>query len=100
MNLRRRKSPGDIARIAALSADQAPTAIIGCPHMTEPPFTFMLLCRFIGFAASASFSSSAELAASCLAPCRRRPRGLDVKLCHSVSLTALLRYRRYGRAKY
>jgi hypothetical protein len=35
MNLLRRcESPGDIARIAALSADQAPTAIIGCPHMT------------------------------------------------------------------
>jgi hypothetical protein len=34
MNLRRCESPGDIARIAALSADQAPTAIIGCPHMT------------------------------------------------------------------
>jgi hypothetical protein len=33
MNLRRCESPGDIARIAALSADQAPTAIIGCPHM-------------------------------------------------------------------
>ena len=28
--------PGDTARIAALSADQAPTAIIGCPHMTMP----------------------------------------------------------------
>src|SRR6202023_1949669 len=36
MNLRRCESPGDIARIAALSADQAPTAIIGCPHMTMP----------------------------------------------------------------
>jgi hypothetical protein len=36
MNLRRCEPPGDIARIAALSADQAPTAIIGCPHMTEP----------------------------------------------------------------
>ena len=32
MNLRRCESPGDIARIAALSADHAPTAIIGCPH--------------------------------------------------------------------
>jgi hypothetical protein len=27
---------GRDARIAALSADQAPTAIIGCPHMTMP----------------------------------------------------------------
>ncbi len=36
MNLRRCESPGNAARIAALSADQAPTAIIGCPHMTEP----------------------------------------------------------------
>jgi hypothetical protein len=34
MNLRRCESPGDSARIAALSADQAPTAIIGCPDMT------------------------------------------------------------------
>jgi coenzyme F420-reducing hydrogenase gamma subunit len=31
MNLRRWESPRDTARIAALSADQAPTAIIGCP---------------------------------------------------------------------
>jgi hypothetical protein len=31
VNLRWRESPGDIARIAALPA---PTAIIGCPHMT------------------------------------------------------------------
>jgi hypothetical protein len=30
--LRRCESPGDTARIAALSPDQAPTAIIGCPH--------------------------------------------------------------------
>jgi hypothetical protein len=30
------ESPGNAARIAALSADQAPTAIIGCPHMTIP----------------------------------------------------------------
>jgi hypothetical protein len=29
--LRRCESPGDATRIAALSADQAPTAIIGCP---------------------------------------------------------------------
>lgn len=36
MNLRRRESPGDTARIAALSAKQAPTAIIGCPHLTIP----------------------------------------------------------------
>jgi putative transposase len=36
MNLRRCESPGNAARIAALSADQAPTAIIGCPHMTKP----------------------------------------------------------------
>jgi arginase len=35
-----------------------------------------------------------------VAPCRRRPRGLDVKLCHSVSPTALLRYGRCGRAIY
>src|ERR1019366_2816566 len=34
--LRRCESPADTARIAALSADQAPTAIIGCPHMTKP----------------------------------------------------------------
>jgi cytolysin (calcineurin-like family phosphatase) len=38
MNLRRCESPGDTARIAALSADQAPTAIIGSPHMGLPPF--------------------------------------------------------------
>ena len=36
MNLRRCESPDNPARIAALSADQAPTAIIGCPHMTMP----------------------------------------------------------------
>ena len=36
MILRRCESPGDTARIAPLSADQAPTAIIGCPHMAEP----------------------------------------------------------------
>ena len=34
MNLRRRESSGDTARIAALSANQAPTAIIGCLHLT------------------------------------------------------------------
>jgi len=34
MNLRRFESPGNAARIAVLSADQAPTAIIGCPNMT------------------------------------------------------------------
>ena len=41
MNLRRCESPGDITRIAALSAGQAPPAIIGCPHMTldQPPAT-------------------------------------------------------------
>src|ERR1700720_2216546 len=41
MNLRRCESPGDIPRIAALSAGQAPPAIIGCPHMTldQPPAT-------------------------------------------------------------
>ena len=33
MSLRWCESPGTAARIAALSADQAPTAIIGCPHM-------------------------------------------------------------------
>ena len=33
-SLRRCESPGETAPIAALSADQAPTAIIGCPHMT------------------------------------------------------------------
>jgi hypothetical protein len=27
---------GDTARIAALSANQAPAAIIGCPHLTIP----------------------------------------------------------------
>jgi hypothetical protein len=36
MNLRRCESLGNAARIAVLSADQAPTAIIGCPHMTTP----------------------------------------------------------------
>jgi hypothetical protein len=33
MSLRWCESPGNAARTAALSADQAPTAIIGCPHM-------------------------------------------------------------------
>jgi hypothetical protein len=37
MSLRWCESPGNAARTAALSADQAPTAIIGCPHMTMPP---------------------------------------------------------------
>ena len=32
MSLRWCESPGNAARIAALSAEQAPTAIIGCPH--------------------------------------------------------------------
>jgi hypothetical protein len=36
MSLRWCESPGNATRIAALSADQAPTAIIGCPHMTMP----------------------------------------------------------------
>jgi hypothetical protein len=36
MNLRRFESPRNAARIAVLSADQAPTAIIGCPNMTTP----------------------------------------------------------------
>jgi membrane-associated protease RseP (regulator of RpoE activity) len=35
------ESPGN-ARIAALSADQAPTAIIGCPHMTTPSGPFRI----------------------------------------------------------
>jgi len=30
------ESPGNVALIATLSADQAPTAIIGCPHPTVP----------------------------------------------------------------
>src|SRR3984893_14425886 len=34
MNLRYCESPGVPSRIATLSANQAPTAIIGCPHMT------------------------------------------------------------------
>ena len=33
MNPRWCESPGNAARIAALSNDQAPTAITGCPHM-------------------------------------------------------------------
>ena len=36
MILRWCESPGNAARIAALSVDQAPTANIGCPHMTRP----------------------------------------------------------------
>ena len=44
MNLRRCESPDNAARIAALSADQAPTAIIGCPHMTMP-FEVMRMIR-------------------------------------------------------
>jgi hypothetical protein len=36
MNLRRFESPGNAARIAVLSAGQAPTAIIGCPNMRTP----------------------------------------------------------------
>ena len=32
IELRWRKSPGNAARIAAISDDQAPTAITGCPH--------------------------------------------------------------------
>ncbi|MGB5085783.1 MAG: hypothetical protein WBO09_14530, partial [Methylocystis silviterrae] len=33
--LRWRESPGNAAQIAALSDDQAPTAITGCPHMAR-----------------------------------------------------------------
>jgi hypothetical protein len=33
VELRWCESPGNAARIAALSDDQAPTAITGCPHM-------------------------------------------------------------------
>ena len=33
MNLRWCESPSNAARIAVLSADQAPTAIIACPHL-------------------------------------------------------------------
>jgi hypothetical protein len=40
MSLRWCESPGSTARIAALSADQAPPAIIGCPHMTKPSPSF------------------------------------------------------------
>ncbi len=36
MSLRWLESPGNAALIATLSADQAPTAIIGCPHPTVP----------------------------------------------------------------
>jgi hypothetical protein len=32
------ESPGNAARIAALSNDQAPTAITGCPHMSRRIF--------------------------------------------------------------
>jgi hypothetical protein len=35
MSLRWCESPDNLARIAALPADQAPTAIIGCPHHHE-----------------------------------------------------------------
>src|SRR5271169_4318142 len=38
MNLRWCESPSNAARIAVLSADQTPTAIIGCPHMTRPAY--------------------------------------------------------------
>jgi hypothetical protein len=41
MNLRRCESPGNAARIAALSADKAPTAIIGCPDMARIAFAIM-----------------------------------------------------------
>jgi hypothetical protein len=41
MSLRWCESPGNAARIAPLSADQAPTAIIGCPDMTVP-FRFVV----------------------------------------------------------
>jgi len=37
VELRWCESPGNAARIAALSDDQAPTAITGCPHMTLTP---------------------------------------------------------------
>ena len=39
MSLRWCDSPGKAARIAALSTNQWPTAMIGCPHMSTPPIS-------------------------------------------------------------
>jgi hypothetical protein len=49
-----------LARIAALSADQAPTAIIGCPHMTAPSI-WMLACLMWPCATHSSFQSDGSL---------------------------------------
>jgi hypothetical protein len=57
MNLQLCEIPSNAARAAALSADQAPTAIIGCPYMTEPSYfmTTSVTClhmgiqKFVGF---------------------------------------------------
>jgi hypothetical protein len=43
------ESPGNAARIAALSDDQAPTAITGCPHVTAwTSLSALGGCFFIG----------------------------------------------------
>ena len=51
MSLRWCESPGNAARIAALSADQAPTAIIGCPPHHWKTTTFTAGLRIGGLAA-------------------------------------------------
>ena len=56
MNLRRCESPGDFARIAALSADQAPPAIIGCPYM--------IYAQTLRFAAAMLMSRASAVSAS------------------------------------
>ena len=59
------ESPGNAARTAVLSADAAPIAIIGCPHLTTPVRAFKTSRGF---------------------PLRRRDQRRDV---HSQSLTSL-----------
>jgi hypothetical protein len=55
-----REPPCGARRIAALSADQAPTAIIGCPHMTAPSI-LMLTCLMWPCATHSSFQSDGSL---------------------------------------
>ena len=53
MELQRCESRGNPAQIAALSTNQAPTAIIGCLHMTLPFRTHPVFTIIITFLAPA-----------------------------------------------
>jgi hypothetical protein len=80
MSLRWCESPGNAARIAALSADQAPTAIIGCPHMESRYSIKLRECRQLAIAHSNEFKMPDRL------------RELGFALEHRLDTEAMFRW--------